>query len=152
MTKKTFFSPKEEQQQTKCPVCNTGVHKMQNIYWTCGSIGQDIDGEKVEEEEHSDDCSYFTYLEKRVQEETAAIKVRISMLEEQGKIEGNRIEGLSKTVAVLKNQVATLNEDVEQNRHNLKRLRETMEQVLAKFGLNGMLHSGASTVGESVAK
>lgn len=152
MARKAFFFHNQEQQRTKCPVCNTGVHKMQNIYWTSSSSSssrKDIDEEKIEGEENSDDCSYFTYLEKRVQEETSAIKLRISLLEEQRKSEENRIERLSQTVEVLKYQITTLTEEVEQNRLDLNGIREMMEQVIEKFGLTGLLQSGTATTGES---
>jgi hypothetical protein len=154
MARKAFFIHNQEQQQTKCPVCNTGVHQMQNIYWTSSSSSssssrEDIDEEKIEGEENSDDCSYFNYLEQRVQEATAAIKLRISLLEEQRKSEENRVEGLSKTVEVLKHKIETLTEEIEQNRLDLNGVRETMEKVIVKFGLTGMLQSGTVTTGES---
>jgi uncharacterized protein YoxC len=125
MTRKSFFFYEQEQQQTKCPVCNTGVHKMRNIYWTSSSGGEDMghddDINKLEdfedegkEEDNSNDCSYFAYLENRIQEETAAIKLRISLLEEQ--------------VQFVKNQNATLTEQVEQVLLDINRLKEDVEQ------------------------
>lgn len=125
MTRKSFFFYEQEQQQTKCPVCNTGVHNMRNIYWTSSSGGEDMgyddDNNKLEdfedegkEEDNGNASSYFAYLENRIQQETAAIKLRISLLEEQ--------------VEFVKNQNATLTEQVEQVLLDIKRLKEDVEQ------------------------
>lgn len=115
MTRKSFFFYEQDAQKTKCPVCNTEVHKMRNLYWTSGSgaedMGYDDDCKKLPEQ---NDCSYYDYLENRVQEETAAIKLRISLLEEQ--------------VELVKNQNTALTEHIKQVLLDMNKLKYVVEQ------------------------
>lgn len=115
MTRKSFFFYEQDHQKTKCPVCNNEVHKMRNLYWTSSSNGEDIGYDDVcNKLEGKNDCSYYDYLENRVQEETADIKLRISLLEDQ--------------VEIVKNQNIALTEQIKQVLLDINKLKDDVEQ------------------------
>ena len=97
-------------QQTKCPVCNTGVRNQLNMFFTSAKDVHDdfkTRHQAAEEEEKEEAHSYFSYLDKRIQEETADMNNRVSNLEELVTSNNQQIE-------IVKHECANLREQVEQ--------------------------------------
>lgn len=164
MTRKAFFFPDDEQesqeQLTKCPVCNTGVHKMLNMFWTSSNndeeddTGHNSDNADEQEGEQENDCSYFAYLDKRVQDETAAIKLRISQLEEQVELVKSRNASLCEQVEQVLLDIKRLKADVEQEKQLRVALTGQLLREQQRFEENGEPNSGSkgSTMSRRISK